>query len=240
MTRFPLLLLTALCLSACQSGQDETRLADLDVAAVSLPASVGATEPLTLNITLGSNCSELPPQQFKVQRRTADALFLLAQTTITIGNGGPICPPIYFHSKQTYTDPGSPTRTNPFEVFVNGKSYGTVKIDPPAAPITRDATIETVTLPDKTSASAVLPIPIRLVRGACERFRGFEVQERTPGRLKLLAVLEDNRPAGQVQLPCPAIAILEDQTYTDPGSPARTSPFEVFVNGKSYGTVSVK
>jgi len=113
MNTWTVLACTALTLTACQGVKPEVRLADLAVTEVRLPASIGSTERMTLELTLGSNCSELPPQAFKVEQRSVKAQLP--------------CPPVYFYSKQTYTDPGTPPRTDPFEVFVNGQSYGSVK-----------------------------------------------------------------------------------------------------------------
>ncbi|WP_424951226.1 hypothetical protein [Deinococcus sp.] len=41
-------------------------------------------------------------------------------------------------------------------------------------------------------------------------------------------------------VPCPAVYIYVQKTYSDPGSPPRAEPFEVFVNGRSYGTVAIR
>jgi len=99
----------------------------LAVTEVRLPASIGGTERMPLALTLGSNCSEFPPQTFEVEQRTATTLPLLAQTGVSV-KAQPPCPPVYFYSKQTYTDPGTPPRTDPFEVLVNGQSYGSVSV----------------------------------------------------------------------------------------------------------------
>ena len=93
-----------------------------------------------------------------------------------------------------------------------------------------------VIFPSSVGASQTLPIKVTVLVGDCLTFKGFEVQQRTSTTLKLLA--QGSLRTGK-NVVCLAYAAYQDVTYTDAGPPARTSPFELFVNGKSYGTVSV-
>jgi hypothetical protein len=94
-----------------------------------------------------------------------------------------------------------------------------------------------VTLPLTTQATAELPITVRVSEGGCLRFEKFEVTERTPGLLRLHAISTEPLPESNVA--CTADARFPEKTYTDPGTVARTNPFEVVVNGRSYGTVKI-
>ena len=114
----------ALCcvlLSACAPG---TRTVTLDVTKVTLPASVSATAEMGIDLTASfGGCTTF---QGIVAERTASTLKLTVQGSEPGGN--PICPAYIGYFDRTYTDPGSPPRTDPFEVYVNGKSYGTVAV----------------------------------------------------------------------------------------------------------------
>ncbi|TSA87834.1 hypothetical protein FNU79_00850 [Deinococcus detaillensis] len=127
---WPSLGLVALVLTGCQNNETEVKTFNMDVSGVVFPVSVGSTESLTLKVKLGSNCSEPVLKEFKVER-TANTLSLLAQRTVIVSKELPlICPPVYFYAIKTYIDPGTPARSNPFEVFVNGKSYGMITVNP--------------------------------------------------------------------------------------------------------------
>ncbi|WP_161881506.1 hypothetical protein [Deinococcus alpinitundrae] len=102
---------------------------------------------------------------------------------------------------------------------------------------TVELTVTRVVVPQHVGASDDLPVVITVTLGGCQTFKGFAVQERTASTLKLLA--QGTSPSGK-NVVCPAIIGSAEKTYIDPGSPARTSPFEVFVNGQSYGSVGVE
>lgn len=112
-------------LTACQGGP-QTRTLLLDVTEVVLPESVGAGAGMNVDATVVQGCDQMVPDI--VAQRTTSALRLTVQRTVAVLVNPVTCPPVVFYVKTSYTDPGSPPRTNPFEVFVNGKSYGVVAI----------------------------------------------------------------------------------------------------------------
>lgn len=93
--------------------------------------------------------------------------------------------------------------------------------------------VKSVAVPASASASAPLDIDVEVTVGGCNSFKRFEAN-RTVSRLTLRAL--GNRT---LNVPCPAYIGWEHHIYTDPGSPTRTGPFEVIVNGTSWGTVRV-
>lgn len=124
----------AIFLGACGQvkPETETRMDLMDVRSVEFPASVAADAPVDIVVEVGWGCTpDSPFGQFKAARTTA-ALNLQAFTKAYAGPADserdPPCPPVYFYGKRTYTDPGTPARTSPFEVIVNGRSWGTVEI----------------------------------------------------------------------------------------------------------------
>ncbi len=123
-------LAVAVLLGACgQVKQEpETRIDLMYIQSVEFPASIAADAPLKIVVEIGRACDRAFGQ-FKATR-TATALDLQAFTSAYSVSEMPIppCPPVVILDKQTYTDPGTPARTDPFEVIVNGKSYGTVTI----------------------------------------------------------------------------------------------------------------
>lgn len=125
-TRWTLPIICLITLTACQGTATVTRTGPLDVTKVVLPESVGASAEMNMDVTVTEGCSETVPDI--VVERTDHALRLTVQRTTT----GPVnpapCLPVIFFVTKSYTDPGTPTRTNPFEVFVNGKSYGVVAV----------------------------------------------------------------------------------------------------------------
>ncbi|MDV6375548.1 hypothetical protein [Deinococcus arenicola] len=129
MKRAVLGLAVALLLGACGQVKQETemRMDLLDIRSVEFPPSVVADEPLNIIVEIGRACDRAFGQ-FRATR-TATALDLQAFTkTYAVSAPVPPCPPVIILEKHTYTDHGTPTRTDPFEVIVNGKSYGTVNI----------------------------------------------------------------------------------------------------------------
>ena len=97
----------------------------LHIRSVEFPASVGATEPLTVTVNIDIwNCGE-KGQSLTLAERTASRLSL--QGTFRKGWAGP-CAAAVVQQALTYTDSGTVPRTSPFEVVVNGKSWGTVTV----------------------------------------------------------------------------------------------------------------
>ena len=93
-----------------------------------------------------------------------------------------------------------------------------------------------VSLPTSVAASGVLRITVRVAQGGCLHFTNFKVGRRTPTRLELAV---QGRPiSGSVA--CPPVTGSVAETYSDPGTPARSDPFEVFVNGQLYGSVGIE
>lgn len=116
----------ALALTACGSlAQPRVTEYDLEVRSVEIPAGTPAEAPLdvVVEVVVGG-CNRF--QRF-VAQRSATQLSLRAIGT-TLSGPGVVCAADLGWEKRTYTDPGIPTRTNPFEVVVNGKSWGTVQI----------------------------------------------------------------------------------------------------------------
>ncbi|CAM3922985.1 hypothetical protein [Deinococcus frigens] len=97
----------------------------LGIAGVEFPPTTGPTDSLTVTIRYGVGCGDFDQQVTKTSR-TATGLQLSA--TVKTRNVFLACPAQYVEKTLNYTDPGSPARTNPFEIIVNGKSYGTVTI----------------------------------------------------------------------------------------------------------------
>lgn len=120
----------AVLLGACgQIGQQpETRMDLLYVQSVEFPASIAADAPLSVVVEIGRACDRAFGQ-FKATR-TATALNLQAFTKAYTVSTTPVppCPPVMILEKHTYIDPGTPARTSPFEIIVNGKSWGKVEI----------------------------------------------------------------------------------------------------------------
>ena len=124
-TRWTLPIACLITLTACQGGP-QTRTVLLDVTEVVLPESVGAGAGMNVDVTVVQGCDQMVPDI--VAQRTASALGLTVQRTVAVLVNPVACPPVVFYVKTFYIDPGSPPRTNPFEVFVNGKSYGVVAV----------------------------------------------------------------------------------------------------------------
>lgn len=120
----------AVLLSACGQvrQESETRMDLMHVQSVEFPASADADAPLSVVVEIGRSCDRAFGQ-FKATR-TATALELQVFTKAYTKPAAPPppCPPVIILEKHTYTDAGTPARSNPFEIIVNGKSYGTVTI----------------------------------------------------------------------------------------------------------------
>ncbi|BDP41494.1 hypothetical protein DAETH_14630 [Deinococcus aetherius] len=98
----------------------------LGVVNVTLPATVSPTAPMQVDVRVGMGSCEDTNHRLTLVSRTAQTLTLKAEATKT--NYGAVCPAVYTESTLSYTDPGTPTRTSPFEVIVNGKSWGKVEV----------------------------------------------------------------------------------------------------------------
>ena len=93
---------------------------------------------------------------------------------------------------------------------------------------------DSVQLPATVSATEPLPVAVAVTVGGCRGFKRFEAQ-RTANVLNLRVVGQESVGYG---FACTADIRNETHTYTDPGTPARAHPFEVVVNGKSWGKVN--
>lgn len=116
----------ALTLTACGSlGQPRVTEYDMEVRSVELPTNATADAPLdvVVEVVVGG-CNRF--QRF-VAQRSATQLSLRAIGT-TLSGPDVVCTSDIGWDKRPYTDPGTTTRTNPFEVVVNGKSWGTVVV----------------------------------------------------------------------------------------------------------------
>lgn len=118
-------LLLALPLSAC-GVLGAPRTVALDVVNVSLPATVSAAAPLRVDVRVGLGSCEDTDHRLTLISRTAQALTLKAEATKT--RPGAVCPAVYAETTLSYTDPGTPARTDPFEIIVNGRSWGKVGV----------------------------------------------------------------------------------------------------------------
>lgn len=93
-----------------------------------------------------------------------------------------------------------------------------------------------VQLPATVGATGPLAVAVSVTVGGCQGFKRFEAR-RTASALQLRVVGQRRVGAG---VACPANVAYETHTYTDPGTPGRTDPFEVSVNGKVAGQVRVQ
>lgn len=114
----------ALALASCGTPL-LPRTQPLGVAGVNFPATISATDDLSVSIRYGVGCGDFDQQVAKISRTATD---LRLNATVKTRNVFLACPAVYIEKTLIYTDPGTPARTNPFEVVVNGKSYGTVTI----------------------------------------------------------------------------------------------------------------
>lgn len=119
------LLAAALLLSGCNL-LSLPRTVPLAVVGVTLPATVAPSAPLAVTVRYSVGCSD-SEEAVTLVSRTATRL-LLGATARNQQSPGTACPAIYIERTLEYTDPGTPARTSPFEVIVNGKSWGTVQV----------------------------------------------------------------------------------------------------------------
>ncbi|WP_288433216.1 hypothetical protein [uncultured Deinococcus sp.] len=120
-----LALLLALPLSACGTlGAPVTTT--LGITGVRLPETVAPTAPLDVAIDLvHANC-EYSGERVILSSRTQNTLTL--KTEVTRTQPGAVCNTGISYGTLTYTDPGTPARMGPFEVIVDGKSWGKVSV----------------------------------------------------------------------------------------------------------------
>lgn len=119
------LLAAALLLSGC-SLLSLPRTVPLAVVGVTLPATVAPSSPLVVTLRYSVGCGD-SEEAVALASRTTTRLVLSA-TARNQQSPGTACPAIYIERTLEYTDSGAPARTDPFEVIVNGKSWGTVAI----------------------------------------------------------------------------------------------------------------
>ena len=114
--------------------------------------------------------------------------------------------------------------------------FGVLLVACNSGPHTVQLSESKVVFPASVPAGAEIPITVTVTVWGCLNFQNF-VAERTLSALKLNVY--------GLQAGSGAVCTQEggrniEKTYTDPGSPPRSDPFEVFVNGKSYGTVAIR
>ncbi|WP_034384251.1 hypothetical protein [Deinococcus sp. YIM 77859] len=119
MERMLLAVALSLPLSACGVIRTPTTPG---VADVQFPASVGATEAMNVTVTVSLGCGSF--DGFSAQR-TASRLSLTTRGSSPVGVG---CTASVRNETKVYTDPGTPARVGPFEIVVNGKTWGTVTV----------------------------------------------------------------------------------------------------------------
>ncbi|MBB5375145.1 hypothetical protein HNQ07_000589 [Deinococcus metalli] len=124
MKRLPVAAMACLVLASC-TQVPRTEIFLMDVRSVKLPASVAATDPMdvVVEVTVGG-CRRFDHVE---GARTASHLTLLVYGRQPAGTGVPCTADIGWE-KHTYTDPGTPARTAPFEVTVNGTGRGIVDV----------------------------------------------------------------------------------------------------------------
>lgn len=120
-----LALLLALPLSACGTlGSPVTTT--LGITGVRLPETVSPTAPLEVRVDIVHATCEYSGERVALVSRTEGTLTLKTEATRTAP--GAVCPAVVTYGTLTYTDPGTPARVGPFEVVVDGKSWGKVSV----------------------------------------------------------------------------------------------------------------
>ncbi|WP_102127413.1 hypothetical protein [Deinococcus planocerae] len=116
----------AFTLTAC-GGSGVEEVFPLTVVGVNVPATVSSTEALRVDVRAYnlSTCEGFD-HRLSMVSRTAQALTLRAESVGRRSNRP--CPPVVEEGTLSYTDPGTPARVGPFEVIVNGKSWGEVGV----------------------------------------------------------------------------------------------------------------
>ncbi|PNY82495.1 hypothetical protein [Deinococcus koreensis] len=119
------LLAAALLLSGCNL-LSLPRTVPLAVVGMALPATVAPSAPLVVTLRYSVGCGD-SEEAVALASRTATRLVLSA-TARNRQSPGTACPAIYIERALEYTDSGTPARTDPFEVVVNGKAWGSVVV----------------------------------------------------------------------------------------------------------------
>ncbi len=115
------------CGSQETSNRDWVETGVLGVVGVDFPATISASDSLTLTLRYSETCVQ-SDKRINVISRTATELRLAATATYVRRDPPLVCPGVYIEKTLEYIDPGTPARSTPFEVIVNGKSYGTMTI----------------------------------------------------------------------------------------------------------------
>lgn len=222
----------ALSVSACSSllPRYETEF-DLTIKSVELPASIAAEAPLNVvaEVEVGG-CTKF--KRFEVVSRTASTLKLRAIGSQTEGKGI-ACPAYVGWKKEVYTDSATPARTHPFEVIINGISWGKV----PVKSVKTVATpFKEVLFPRGITPSAPLSITGRYVNNCMATAAQWRVVSRTPHQLKLESTQDVTYDPS---IACTAVYNLDHVVYVDQSTVERLDPFEIVVNGQSWGRVAV-
>ncbi|CAM4351751.1 hypothetical protein DEMA109039_15405 [Deinococcus marmoris] len=129
-TMLPALAL-AVALTACdpQEAPDNGRVETdaIGVVDVNFPATASASEPMIIAIRYSKTCNQ-SSEQIALTARTETELRLNGTARHAKLPPNLACTPIYIEKTIEYIDPGTPARTNPFEIIVNGRSWGTVEV----------------------------------------------------------------------------------------------------------------
>lgn len=98
--------------------------------------------------------------------------------------------------------------------------------------------VSKVSFPSTVSPQEPLTVGVNIEVASCtQRDQQLTLLERTPTRLSLSGTF---RRTSGIGLACTAAVTERTLTYTDAGTPPRTGPFEIVVNGKSWGKVNIK
>lgn len=101
------------------------RTVPLNVVSVDIPATLPVGADLTVNVKYAVDCNVTDEKTLLVDRRS----WALKLEAVGLNNGtNTACPAVYTEKTLTYADSGTVTRTSPFEVIVNGKSWGKIEI----------------------------------------------------------------------------------------------------------------
>lgn len=96
--------------------------------------------------------------------------------------------------------------------------------------------VEQVSFPAFVGPGQELPITLTVATGSCRTFKSV-VADRSAAAVRLTILGTDTRSRDTV---CTQEVWLEDHLFVDTGAgAARVNPFEIVVNGRSWGTVQV-
>lgn len=113
-------------LGCAQSSIEQEETLPIIFENVTFPADVTPTGELPVVLRYVENCMASNPRVSVVSRTGSQVQ--LAATEQVLQQRGVTCPPVYIERTLSYTDPGTPARNDPFEVIVNGKSWGKVHV----------------------------------------------------------------------------------------------------------------